>query len=103
MQEGSISAQPKGEIEKIDVAVTVESDYLLFTEQNNDVCFVLSMKEANRAGILVDWDYGILIDSFEVIILRAASYLKDAQRTLPPQFSRKYMEIMATLLAKEQQ
>ena len=62
MQEELILTQQKGEIEKIDVTINIESDYLLFSEQNNDVCFVLSMKETHRAGISVDWNNGILID-----------------------------------------
>ena len=102
MQEESISPHLEGEIEKTDITITVESDYLLFSEQNNDVCFVLS-KDTHRAGIFVDWDNGILIDNLEVVILRAASYLVDVQRTLPPHFRRKYMEVITIQLAKGEQ
>ena len=73
----------------------------MFSEQDGDVCFVLSRKETRGAGILVDWDYGIIIDNLEVVIQRAASYLTDAKRTLPPHFRRKYMEITTIYLAKD--
>ena len=102
MQEELLPALPTGETEKSEIIITVESDFLLFSEQENDVCFVLSMKETIRAGIMVDWDYRKLIDTIEVVILRAASYLEGVQRPLPPHFKRKNIEILNSLLFKDE-